>query len=195
MQKDVSIKGLRSRILVFRVWPWYSTWKIRVRQSCTKKLGCRWRNTTSYIPFFSSNGYEPMDKWLRLVAESQSTWVWFLMSAETLCSASAILRGTEPVSAPTRALFILLHSLKKNSLGFRQWRSRADRVVNLNTTIRLPLFWRTWTRARARTRPHVRAWHMGRDYSNCRASELTDRQVSGFVFSRFLENTEKTKAS
>ena len=27
-----------------------------------------------------------------------------------------------------------------SSLGFRQWRSRADRIVNLNTTIRLPLF-------------------------------------------------------
>ena len=36
---------------------------------------------------------------------------------------------------------------------------------------------------------------MGRDYSNCRASELTDLQVSGFVFSWFLENTEKTRAS
>ena len=71
---------------------------------------------------------------------------------------------------------------------------RADRVVNLNTTIWLALFWRTWTRARASTRPHVLAWHMGRDYSNCRASELTDHQVSGFVFSWFLENTEKTLA-
>ena len=78
--------------------------------------------------------------------------------------------------------------------GFRQCRSRDDRVVNLNMTIRLALFWRTWTRARARTRPHVLAWHMGRDYSDCRASELTDRQVSGFVFSWFLENTEKRKA-
>ena len=34
---------------------------------------------------------------------------------------------------------------------------------------------------------------MGRNYSDCRASELTDRQVSGFYW--FLENTEKTKAS
>ena len=33
---------------------------------------------------------------------------------------------------------------------------------------------------------------MGRDYSYCRASELTDHQVSGFVFT---ENTEKAKAS
>ena len=62
-------------------------------------------------------------------------------------------------------------------------------------TIWLPLFWRTWSRARASTRPHVQAWHMGRHYSNCRASELTDRQVSGFIFSWFLENTEKMKAS
>ena len=37
-------------------------------------------------------------------------------------------------------------------LGFSQWRSRANRVINLNTTIRLPLFWRTWTRALASTR-------------------------------------------
>ena len=35
---------------------------------------------------------------------------------------------------------------------------------------------------------------MDRDYSYCRASELTDLQVSGFVFSLFLANTDKTKA-
>ena len=80
-------------------------------------------------------------------------------------------------------------------LGFRQWQSRTDRVVNLNTTIWLPLFWRTWTWALARSRPHVLALHMDRDYSNCRASDMTDHQVSGFVFSWFLENTEKMKAS
>ena len=57
------------------------------------------------------------------------------MSAETLCRSSAILCGTEPISALTHALFILLHSLKLFFLGFRQWRSRADKVVNLNTTI------------------------------------------------------------
>ena len=92
------------------------------------------------------------------------------------------------------ACFLYCCALYIFFLGFRQWRSRADRVVNLNTTIRLALFWRTWTRARAHTRPHVLAWHMGRDYSDSRASELTDRQVSGFVYSWFLENTEKTKA-
>ena len=132
-----------------------------------------------------------MAKWLRLVAESRATWIWFMMSAETLCSASAILRGTEPVSALTRALVYCCTLQNFLLLGFCQWRSRADRVVNLNTTIWLPLFWRTWTRARASTRPHVLAWHMGRDYSDCRASELTDRQVSGFVFSWFLKKIQK----
>ena len=69
--------------------------------------------------------------------------------------------------------------------GFCQWQSCTDRVVNLYTlaTILLPLFWRTWTRALASTRPHVLAWHVGRDYSYCGALELTGRQVRGFVFS------------
>ena len=53
----------------------------------------------------------------------------------------------------------------------------------------------TWTRVLASTSPHVLAWHMGRDYGDYRASELTERQVRGFVYSWFLENTEKTKAS
>ena len=55
-----------------------------------------------------------MADWLRLVAKSRATWVRFLhtvQSAKTLCHASAILRGTEPVNALTRALFILLRSL------------------------------------------------------------------------------------
>ena len=52
-----------------------------------------------------------MAEWIRLVAESRTTWVLFLMSGETLFLALAILRGTEPVSALTRAHFILLRSL------------------------------------------------------------------------------------
>ena len=65
------------------------------------------------------------------------------MSPETLCRALVILRGTEPVSALTRALLYCCALYNFFFLGFRQWQSRADRVVNLNTTIRLPLFWRT----------------------------------------------------
>ena len=116
----------------------------------------------------------------------------------------AILRGTEPVSAPTRSFLYCCALNNFSLLGFRQQWSRADRVINLNTTIQNPLFWRTWTRPsefhclgelEASTSPHVQAWHMGRDYSYCRASELTDLQVSGIFFFWFLKNTEKTKAS
>ena len=37
---------------------------------------------------------------------------------------------------------------KKISLEFREWRSRAHRVLRLNINIWLPLFWSTWSRAR-----------------------------------------------
>ena len=30
-------QSLHSRIFIFRVWPWYSIWKIQVQQSCTRK--------------------------------------------------------------------------------------------------------------------------------------------------------------
>ena len=52
-----------------------------------------------------------MAEWLRLVVDSLETWVPFQHNAESFCSAAAILRGTEPVSAQTRVLFILLRSL------------------------------------------------------------------------------------
>ena len=62
---------------------------------------------------------------------SRVTLVQFLMNAEILCSALAILRGTEPVSALTRALLILLRLYDFFVLGFCQWRSHADKVVIL----------------------------------------------------------------
>ena len=65
------------------------------------------------------------------------------MSAKTLYSASAILCGTEPVSALTQALLILRLLSVIFFFGFRQWQSCADRVINLNMTIQLLLFWRT----------------------------------------------------
>ena len=68
-------------------------------------------NMTIHITFFSVNRYEPMVEWLRLVIHSLETWVRLPHGAESFCRAAAILRGTEPVSALTRALFILLRSL------------------------------------------------------------------------------------
>ena len=150
---------------------------------------CMWRNMTSHIPFFSLKWYELMAQWL-------ATWVWFLQGAETSASIAILLALNPSVHWHARFLYSSCCTLYYIFfLGFRQWRSRADKVVNLNTTILFALFWRTWTWAWAHTHPHVLASQMGRDYSDCRASELTDCQVSGFVFFWFLENTEKTTAS
>ena len=195
MRWDVSIKDLRSRILVFRVWPWYLTWTILERQSCMQK---NWLQVAKYdesctiffahlirtngLVFYvslreSGNlGLNPDECWISRLRLGHFAGHWARQCTATCAFYIAVL-----------SIFFFL--------GFRQWRSRADRVVNLDTTIWLPLFWRTWTRAWASTRPHVRAWHMGRDCSDCRASELTIRQVSGFVYSWFLENTEKRRPS
>ena len=54
---------------------------------------------------FSDCRYEPMAQY------SQATWVPFQQGAEILCSPLAILRGTQPVRALIRELFILLRSL------------------------------------------------------------------------------------
>ena len=53
---------------------------------------------------------------------SRATRVRFPQGAETLCSLSAILRGTELVSALTDISFFL-------GPGFCQWQSRADRAL------------------------------------------------------------------
>ena len=73
MRQDVLIKGLGSRILVYLFWPWYSTWAIQERQSCTQKIGSklRLRNTTSH---FSGNQSEPMAQWFRRVAVTASKY-------------------------------------------------------------------------------------------------------------------------
>ena len=57
--------------------------------------------------------------------------LWFLMSAETLCS--------PPAFCMALSLPVHWHSRFYILLRFCQWLSRADRVVNLNTTILLSL--------------------------------------------------------
>ena len=52
-----------------------------------------------------------MAEWVTLVVDSLEIWVRFSKGTESFCHEVAILRGTEPVSALTRALFILLRSL------------------------------------------------------------------------------------
>ena len=65
------------------------------------------------------------------------------------CLPSAILCGTEPVCALTRAL---LYCCTLNFLFFFgilhcQWLSGANGVLTLNTNLQLPLFWSTLSRA------------------------------------------------
>ena len=148
----------QSKVCVQEFWYFVSGLDIQVEKSeyyspVRQKISCRWRNIMSHILFFSSIWYDPMVEWLRLVAESQASWVRFLKCTDTLYQVSASLYGTEPVSALTRKLFISLCSLyfflSWISSVANHWRSCADRVVNLNPTIRHPLFWRTWTLALA----------------------------------------------
>ena len=132
-----------------------------------------------------------MVEWLRLVVDSLVIWVRFTHGAESFCSAAAILRGTEPVSAQTLALFTLLCSLIFFFLGFRQWRSRTDRVLTLNMNIRLPLFWSTWSPALGRDSATCAGLAYGRDYSNCRASDLKLQKCLAIVFPWIVENIFK----
>ena len=74
---------------------------------------------------------------------SEAAWDQFLHWAETISCPSAILHGTEPVSALTCAFFTW-HSLWyfhtwNLSVAISLWKG-----LTLNMNIRLPLFWSTW---------------------------------------------------
>ena len=134
-------KIYQSKVCVQEFWYIVSGLDIQLEKSeyyspVCKKIGCRWRNTTSHKQFFSSNRYEPMAQWLaigRLIAESLATWVQILKSAKTKPSA-----GPQPFfvalspSVHCQLRFLCCCTLYNFFLGFRQWRSRADslRVVN-----------------------------------------------------------------
>ena len=88
----------------------------------------------------------------------------------------------------TRA-FILLRSL---FLGFHQWQSRADRVLTLNMSIRLPLFWSDWSRAQGPDSATCTGLVHGRDYRNCRAPRSkSHKRCSAHVFPWIVENAWK----
>ena len=131
-----------------------------------------------------------MAQWLRWVVVSQETWVLVLRSsAEPRPFCMALSQ-----SVHWDAHFLYFCALYNFFfLGFCQWRTRADRVVNLNTTFLLPLFWQTWTQALPSTRPHVLAWDMGRDYSFCSDWPPAWHQVSGFVYFWFLKKNRKNE--
>ena len=175
--KQKSFNSYWSRVWVQEFWYIFSGLDIQPEQSkndnpARKKLVPSYGCEIQQVIFQEIN----LNLWLSGLEEKQwlpvsrATWVQFLQGAENLCSSSAILRGTEADWAhqctDTRA-FILMHSLLFFFLGFRQWRSCAGKVLTLNMNIWLQLFWSTWSRPRARTRPYVQAFHVC-DYSYCR---------------------------
>ena len=111
------IKALHSRNLVFCVWPWHSTWTITEWQSCQQKK-------------------------IRWVTESEETSVWSQQGAETHCHPPGHFAWQWAVSALTHSLLYCCCALyNAPPLGFHQWQTCADRVVNLNMTIRFPQIW------------------------------------------------------
>ena len=107
------------------------------------------------------------------------------------CCPSAILRATESVSALTRVLLYCCALYNSFFLGFHRWRSRADRVLTLKMNIRLPLFWSTWSRARGPDSATCAGLAHGRDYSDCRASELNLQKCLASVFLELSKILEK----
>ena len=122
MQWHLLIKGLLSRILESRVWPWYSTSAIHKLQSCKEMIRSRLRDVTS---------------------SSLAKWVQFPQGAEPLflCHFAWHLAH----QCTYMRAFILLQSLYFLLLRFRQRKSRADRVLTLNMNILLLLFWSIWS--------------------------------------------------
>ena len=75
-------------------------------------------------------------------------------------------------------------------VGFRQWRSRADRVLSLNMNIWHALFWSTWSGDQSLDSATCAGLAHGRDYSNCREPwSKSDKLCLDLVFHWIVENT------
>ena len=105
------IRGLRTRNLEFRAWPWYSTWTILEQQSCTQKNQLQVaKYNESYTVFFSQ-----LIRTYCLVVNvscSESVSVGLIPARcwNSRCPLT-ILLGTEPVGALTHALYIAALSI------------------------------------------------------------------------------------
>ena len=164
MRKDVLIKGLRSRILVLRAWPWYSTWDILDRQICTQQSSCRLQNTSSNM-----TSHKPFSLYVDTTLTRANGWVANLkVSSIKSGDLGSIPAGFWNLLPPlghfawhwarqctdTRAFYIAALSIIP-FFRFRQWRSCSDRVLTLNINIWIPLFWSTWSRARGPDSPRA----------------------------------------
>ena len=136
------IKGSSSRILVYHAWPWYS--KFNFSNSTTTILHSKNRfkvvicdeSCTVFFQWIYTNLWISVKRG----TVSLAILVRFPQGPHHFCHPSAILCGTEPVSALTLVLLYCC-TLYNFFLGFRQWRSCADRILTLNMHILSPLFW------------------------------------------------------
>ena len=113
---------------------------------------------TSSTPFFSLDWYDSIIIIVVKAGSSESgdmgsnesnlAWCW------TSLLPSAILRGTEPVTALTRCCVTRAFIL-------RLWQSRADRVLSLTWTSDFHCFGALGVGPGGLTRPHIRTWPMG----------------------------------
>ena len=109
----------------------------------------------------------------------------------TLCHLSAILRGTEPVSALTRALLncCALHIFSPSwisSVAISRWQG-FDSKHEHPTVFRLPLFWSTWRRARGPDLAACAGLAHWRDYSDCRATEKCHKSAWPMNCKKYLK--------
>ena len=157
MQLHVSIKGLLSRIMVYVVWPWYSTWTIQEWQCYNQKH--RFKNAKyeeSYSVCFgtliqnyglvvetscseSGNmGLIPTRCWNSLLSNGHIALHWACQ-----CTTHATTRVLLHCSAQQHQINVFF----SNFVSGVVWRIRADRVLTHNMNIQLSLFWSTWSRA------------------------------------------------
>ena len=122
-----------------------------------------------------------MAEWLRLVVDSLETWVRVLHGFE-----SFLRRGRFTWHWHARFLYCCA-LCNVFFLGIRQWQSHTDRVLTLNMNIRHPLFWSTWSPARGPDSATCAGLAHGRDYSDCRASELKLQKFLASAISWILE--------
>ena len=114
---------------------------------------------TIHILFFWANKYEPMAEWLRLVVDSLVIWVQFAYGSKFFCSAAAILRGTEPVSAQTRSFLYCCALYNFSFLDFVSGDFALTGFWFLTWTSDFHCFGALRVWPGALTRPHVRSWH------------------------------------
>ena len=134
-----------------------------------------------------------MSEWLRLVVDSQNIG----FDSRMVLNPAAAPRPFCVALSPSMHRLVRFKIIESCSLynffflGFRQWRSRTDRILTLNMIIRLSLFWSTWSPAWGPGPDSAICAGLlhGRDYSDCRASELKLQKFLTLVFPWIVKNT------